>query len=70
MGDDSDTDTQAAAIDEASAIAMDRYELSEPKALALLGRLARRRKVDVGVVAAALVAATLARRRRDRALRH
>lgn len=70
MGNDSSIDTHEATIGEASAIAMDRYELTEPRALALLARLARRRKVDVGVVAAALVAATLARRRRERTPRH
>lgn len=50
-------------IDEASAIAMDRYELSQPKALALLVRLARHHRVELRVVAAAIIAAAVARRR-------
>jgi AmiR/NasT family two-component response regulator len=53
-------------IGEANAIVMDRYDLSQPRALALLVRLARNRRVDVGIVAAAIVAAALARSRVDR----
>jgi AmiR/NasT family two-component response regulator len=61
------TPEQDASIGEAGAIAMERYDLTEPRALALLARLARRHKVDVRVVAAAIIAAALARRRAARA---
>jgi hypothetical protein len=54
-------------VEEASAIAMERYEISQPRALALLGRLARRHKVELPVVAAAVVAAAVARRKLERA---
>lgn len=57
---------EARAIDDASAITMERYGLSQPRALALLGRLARRHKVELPVVAAAVVAAALARRKFER----
>lgn len=50
------------AMGEASAIAMERYDLTEPGALALLTRLARRHKVELRVVTAAVVAAAVARR--------
>ncbi len=50
------------AVGEASAIAMERYDLSEGSALALLGRLARRHRVELQVVALAVVAAAVARR--------
>ena len=55
----------AAAVGEASAIAMDRYEISESGAVALLGRLARFYNVTVPVMAAAVIAAAVARRRRE-----
>ena len=54
-----------AAIGEASAIAMDRYEISEPRALALLSRLARHYNVTLPAMAAAVIAAAIARRRRE-----
>ncbi len=47
---------------EARAIAMERYELSEGSALALLSRLARRHRVELQVVALAVVAAAIARK--------
>jgi hypothetical protein len=57
--------TDDAAIGEANAIAMDRYEITEPSARALLGRLARYYNVTVPVMAAAVIAAAVARRRRE-----
>jgi AmiR/NasT family two-component response regulator len=50
-------------VGQATTIAMDRYELSESGAHGLLGRLAGRHKVTICVVAAAIVAAEVARRR-------
>jgi AmiR/NasT family two-component response regulator len=49
----------------ASGIAMERYGLSESSALALLGRLAKRKGVAIGVVALAIIAAS-----RRRAVEH
>jgi AmiR/NasT family two-component response regulator len=49
-------------VGEASAIAMERYDMSEGSALALLTRLARRHKVELQVVALAVVAAAVARK--------
>lgn len=60
-----DSQTDLATIGEANAITMDRYDITEPGALALLSRLARYYNVTVPVMAAAIVAAALARRRRD-----
>jgi len=57
-------DNDGAAVDDATAIAMDRYDISQPRALALLTRLARRKNVDIRVVALAIVAAAVARRAR------
>ncbi len=51
-------------VQRATAIAMDRYDISEPGALAFLTRLARRGKVDVRVIALAVIAAAVARRAR------
>jgi AmiR/NasT family two-component response regulator len=51
-------------IGEAREIAMERYGLTEPGALALLARLARHHRVELRVVAAAMVAAAVARRSR------
>ena len=42
----------------ASGIAMERYGLNEPGALALMGRLATRKGVALGVVALAIIAAS------------
>ena len=67
MPNDSGAESAAHDIEEASSIAMERYELSRARALALLVRLARRRHVELRVVAAAIVAAALARREADRA---
>jgi AmiR/NasT family two-component response regulator len=67
MANDSSAEPQGHAIEEASAISMERYELSQPRALALLVRLARRHNVDLGVVAAAIVAAAVARRNAEQA---
>jgi AmiR/NasT family two-component response regulator len=53
---------RADTLGEARAIAMERYGLSERGALALLARLARRHKVELQVVALAVVAAAVARR--------
>ena len=50
-------------IARATGIAMERYGLSEGGALALLGRLAKRREVALVVIALAVVAAS--RRRAD-----
>jgi hypothetical protein len=47
----------------ASGIAMERYGLTEPRALALITRLAKRRGVALGVIAVAIIAAS--RRRAD-----
>ena len=66
MNTGADAAQREAAIGEANDIVMERYELSQPRALALLVRLARNRRVDVGIVAAAIVAAALARSRADR----
>jgi AmiR/NasT family two-component response regulator len=52
------------AVGQASVIAMERYELTEARAVALLARIARRRKVELQVVAAAVIAAAVARRMR------
>lgn len=60
-----DRETDDATIGEANAITMDRYELSEPGALSLLGRLARYYNVTVPVMAAAIIAAAVARRKRE-----
>jgi len=49
-------------LNEARDVAMARYDLSAPGALALFTRLARRHTVDVRVVTAAIVAAAVARR--------
>ena len=49
-------------VGEASAIAMERYDMSESRALAFLTRLAHRHKVELQVVAVAVVAAAVARR--------
>ena len=59
-----DRTTDDATIGEASAITMDRYELSELGAMSLLGRLARYYNVTVPVMAAAVIAAAVARRKR------
>jgi hypothetical protein len=67
MVNDSGADSADREIEEASSIAMDRYELSRSRALALLVRLARRHHVELRVVAAAIVAAALARREAERA---
>ncbi|CAA9333417.1 MAG: hypothetical protein AVDCRST_MAG34-404 [uncultured Nocardioidaceae bacterium] len=56
------------AVEQATAIAMDRYDMSQPGALALLSRLARRGKVDLRVVALAMIAAAVARRARQELL--
>lgn len=45
-------------IARATGIAMERYGLTEGGALALLARLAKRRKVAIAVVALAIVAAS------------
>ena len=63
MPDDSGADTAVQAIDEANAIAMDRYDLDQAGASALMSRLARHHKVDLRIIAAAIIAAALARRR-------
>ena len=60
-----DRQTDDAAIGEAKAITMNRYELTEPSALSLLGRLARYYNVTVPVMAGAIIAAAIARRKRD-----
>jgi AmiR/NasT family two-component response regulator len=49
-------------VGEATDLVMDRYEFDEPGAMALLRRLARKRKVAVQVVALAVIAAAIARR--------
>ena len=59
---DDPTDRAWDAVDEARAIAMERYELTEGGAVALLGRLARRHRVELQVVALAVIAAAVARR--------
>ncbi len=53
-----------AAVDQATAISMDRYDMSETEALDFLQRVARRQEVALGVVAVAVVAAAVARRKR------
>jgi AmiR/NasT family two-component response regulator len=53
---------RADTLGEARAIAMERYDLTEGGAVALLTRLARRHKVELQVVALAVVAAAVARR--------
>jgi AmiR/NasT family two-component response regulator len=50
-------------IARATGIAMERYGLTEDGALALLGRLAKRRNVAIAVIALAVIAAS--RRRAD-----
>jgi AmiR/NasT family two-component response regulator len=60
-----DRQTDDATIGEASAITMDRYELTEPGAMSLLGRLARYYNVTLPVMAAAIIAAAIARRKRE-----
>lgn len=55
------------AVNEATAIAMDRYDMSETSARGVLGRVARRHKVELRVVALAVIAAAVARRLRDSA---
>lgn len=57
-----DLDPSGNTVEQASSIAMDRYELSHRRALGLLTRLARHHKVELRVVAAAIVAAAIARR--------
>jgi AmiR/NasT family two-component response regulator len=56
------TNTVGEASASAIAIAMERYDLSEVGALALLSRLARRHRVELQVVALAVVAAAVARK--------
>jgi AmiR/NasT family two-component response regulator len=66
MSDELDARGSDQGVEEASEIAMERYDLSRPRALALLGRLARRHKVELPVVAAAVIAAAVARRKLER----
>ena len=61
-----DLDPGGNTVEQASSIAMDRYELSHHRALGLLTRLAHHHKVDLRVVAAAVVAAAIARRNAQR----
>ena len=60
-----DRQTDDATIGEANAITMDRYEMTEPSAMSLLGRLARYYNVSVPVMASAIIAAAIARRKRE-----
>jgi hypothetical protein len=59
------SDRAGDAVGQASEIAMERYELDQIGAVALLGRLARRHKVKLEVVALAIVAAEITRRMRS-----
>ena len=63
MPDESGTETTVQAIDEANAIARDRYDLDQAGASALMSRLALHHKVELRIIAAAIIAAALARRR-------
>ena len=63
MPDDSGPETAVQALDEANAIARERYDLDRAGASALMSRLALRHKVELPIVAAAIIAAALARRR-------